>query len=415
MIYSTRLTHTDKARWGMTMILLAIAVLICGTETPARGAFDCRSNGSDGALTFDAPTTPTTIEFDPASYNPPLDPDHDGVYHFTTVNIPALLTVRFVPNKVGWNPVYWLCQGDVDVSGTLDFSGANGHSRSDTVPGQPSIPGPGGFPGGWGKSITLGIPAHVGFGPGQDANGGKFSGNLFLLPLVGGNGGGGGMYAGTSSTAGGGAGGGAFLLASNTTIRIEGSVLAKGGDGGSVVGAIGSLWGSGGAGGAVRLMAPTVTGKGELSALRGDTNNSKGQYGVIRIETQNDTFTGLTTSDKVRRVALMTTGNNIFPSEGSQYARLVRIGGIELPIRTSGSFTVPDAVINTTDPVLFEIGAHNIPLGTTFTVLLWNETAQAIEFTTGGLTGTLASSTATATHTIPSDYTRGYIYATWTK
>jgi len=410
MIYSTRLTHTDKARWGVTMILLAIAVLICGTGTPARGAFDCGSNGSDGALTFPAPTTATTIDFDPASYNPPLDPDGDGVYHFTTVTIPPLLTLRFVPNKVGWNPIYWLCQGDVVISGKLDFSGQAGHSPSDTVPGPLSVPGPGGFPGGWGRSPGIGVVYRTGFGPGQDSGAGLFSGNLFLLPLIGGNGGCGGGVAYGAKTGGGGAGGGAFLLASNTGIGIGGQILALGGNAGTS-----SDRGDGGAGGAIRLIAPTVSGAGTLSALGGTGHEGNGQHGVVRIEALNDDFTGSTISDKVRRVALITTGNNIFPSEGSQYARLVRIGGVALPVRTSGSFTVPDAAINTDQPVLFEIEAHNIPLGTLFTVSLWNETMRQIEFQTSGLAGTLATSTATATHTIPSDYTRGYIYATWTK
>lgn len=400
--------------WGnIHMRLLTIAVFVTLTAA-AHSAFDCGSNGSDGALTFDAPTTPTVIEFDPASYNPPVDPDHDGVYHFTTVNIPAGLTVRFIPNKVGWNPVYLLCQGDVVINGTLDLSGEAGHAPSTTAPGRISVPGPGGFPGGWGRWDSLNITRHYGFGPGQGiAESGLFSGNLFLLPLVGGNG-----AAGSNQNpgAGGGAGGGALLLASNTSICINagGWIKARGGDG---VGT-GIAQGRGGAGGAVRLLAPTVSGTGSIS-VRGGQNSYYsgyiGQFGVLRIESLNDTFTGPIGCDKVRRVTLLTTGTLIFPSELSQYARLVRIGGVELPARTSGSFTVPDAVINTDQPVLFEIEARNIPLGTTFTISLWNETALLIEFPTGGLAGTLAGSTATASHTIPYGYTRGFIYATWTK
>jgi hypothetical protein len=166
-------------------------------------------------------------------------------------------------------------------------------------------------------------------------------------------------------------------------------------------------------------MAPTVSGAGTLYTRHGtDRDNNTAKEGVVRIEKLNDNpFAGPILSDNVREVALLTTGTLIFPSELSQYARLVRIGGVELPARTFGSFTVPDAVINTDRPVLFEIEARNIPLGTTFTISLWNETSLLIEFPTSGLAGTLAGSTATATPTIPIPYgnTRGYIYATWTR
>lgn len=407
-----------KTCGNIHMRLPAIAVFVA-LAAAAHGAFDCGSNGSDGPLTFDEQTTVTV--FDPASYNPPLDADNDGVYHFTTVTIPPGRTLKFKPDKVGWNPIYWLCQGDVVINGKLDFSGEDGHAENSNAQGKISIPGPGGFPGGWGRSPGIGVSARSGFGPGMTTRGGLFPGNLFLLPLIGGNGGSGGTFvSGSTPTGGGGAGGGAFLLASNTSIGIGGQILATGGKAGGPYNAFG---GYGGAGGAIRLMAPTVSGGGTLSAEYGiswwgvDTPQYKAQYGVVRIESLNDAFTIPPSGDKVRRVTLLSTGTLIFPSELSQYARLVRIGGVELPARTSGSFTVPDAVINTDQPVLFEIEARNIPLGTTFTISLWNETALLIEFPTGGLAGTLAGSTATATPAIPIQYgnTRGFIYATWTK
>ena len=63
------------------------------------------SNGSDGALN---PTSDLVIDM----------ADHpDGIYHYTSVNIPAGVTVSFIPNA-GNKPVVWLVQGDCVISGT---------------------------------------------------------------------------------------------------------------------------------------------------------------------------------------------------------------------------------------------------------------------------------------------------------
>jgi hypothetical protein len=208
-------------------------------------------------------------------------------------------------------------------------------------------------------------------------------------------------------------------LASNTGIEVNGAILAKGGNSGQQLpGQYGQYAGLVGAGGALRLMAPSVSGSGTLSVSKGAGNgalNTPPDHGVIRIESQMDNFSGTVTTNKLRRVSLLTDNPRIFmPEENVPYAGVVRIGGVELPSHTSGQFTVPDVVLNTANPVLFEIEARNIPLGTQFTVSLWNETMYVIEFQTGGLTGTIASSTATASRAIHSGYTRGFIYATWT-
>src|SRR5439155_75301 len=102
----------------------------------------------------------------------------------------------------------------------------------------PSIPGSGGYGGGLGYFGST--SAYVGNGPGGGSwadvgcpgseghgptpHSGSFTGNAFLVPLVGGSGG-----AGNVST--GGAGGGALLLASSTSINLNGVVTARGGRG----------------------------------------------------------------------------------------------------------------------------------------------------------------------------------------
>lgn len=112
-----------------------------------------------------------------------------------------------------------------------------------------AVPGSGGFAGGAGGLLSLPLPSTPGAGPGggsgggtcfsNDAGvvvcgrGGAFSGNRYLIPLIGGSGGEGGQANGFGAFDGGGAGGGAILLASSTSIAVNGTVTAAGGAGAS--------------------------------------------------------------------------------------------------------------------------------------------------------------------------------------
>jgi hypothetical protein len=107
----------------------------------------------DGALDFPGAPPGTVIDFDPATLNPPRDVDGDGVYHFTTIDIPANVTLRFRANKAGAAPIHWLATGAVVIAGVLDLNGENGHGHSPSVPRLMSIPGPGGFAGGFGGRV----------------------------------------------------------------------------------------------------------------------------------------------------------------------------------------------------------------------------------------------------------------------
>jgi len=399
---------------NVSCMLVVFALLFLLPPAAVRAQpFDCGSDGSDGALDFGpAPADPVVIEFDPASYPTPLDPDGDGVYNFTTITIPDKVTVKLRPDKVGWIPMHWLASGAVIVDGTIDLRGENGHQASVSVPGTPGMPGPAGHPGGWGRSNQLGIDQRGGFGPGDNRYGGKHPGNYYLRPLTGGSGGGGN---GSDPGGGGGGGGGAILLASNVSISLSGNILCAGGDGGlDIAGGRGGNSGYGGAGGAVRIMSPDVSGTGTINARPGYSWWATGENGWVRIEALQDNFTGSTESSRVRRVTLVPEAPHILLPGVGPRARMVRIDGVDLPDSPTGSFEVPDVVVDASDPVLFEVEAHNIPLGTQLEILLWNETEYVISFQTSGLTGTFESSTATATHTIPSGLTRGFIYATWT-
>ncbi|CAI4030259.1 hypothetical protein DNFV4_00687 [Nitrospira tepida] len=71
------------------------------------------SSGSTGALGAFNPASNTTVVL-PA----------DGILNYTTVNIPAGVTVTFQPNSAN-TPVTLLAQGDVTIAGTINVSGTN--------------------------------------------------------------------------------------------------------------------------------------------------------------------------------------------------------------------------------------------------------------------------------------------------
>ena len=217
----------------------------------------------------------------------PLPPD--GIFHYNTITVDAGYTLTFNRNQLN-TPVYLLARSNVVINGTIDVSGKtqNGSYRG-------GLGGPGGYDGGFGGFVSGTNEGFggSGLGPGgglrgkqsgsQIAGGGSYRttyvwnppnrpgtnyGNPLLIPLVGGSGGGGldGDIGG-----GGGGGGGAILIASDTVIRVLGTIRANGGGGPHV---------SQGSGGAIRLVSPRVFGNGSLQV-------SGGQYagsGYIRID-----------------------------------------------------------------------------------------------------------------------------------
>src|SRR5439155_17308437 len=108
----------------------------------AQAQFSSGSNGSYGALN---PTSSTNLDMPP-----------DGIFHCTTVNIPAGVTVGFNRNALN-TPVYLLAQSNVVISGAITVEGYPGGNG----PGQG---GPGGFDGGF--PAIQGYPPSDGQGPG---------------------------------------------------------------------------------------------------------------------------------------------------------------------------------------------------------------------------------------------------------
>lgn len=64
----------------------------------------------------------------------------DGIYHYTSVNIPAGVTVSFIPNAAN-TPVVRLVEEDCVIAGIVSLNGGNGSAIA-------GIGGPGGFRGG---------------------------------------------------------------------------------------------------------------------------------------------------------------------------------------------------------------------------------------------------------------------------
>jgi len=245
--------------------------------------FSSGSNGSFGAILVESGTF--TIDLPP-----------DGIIHATSITVGKeggfFATLKFKRNALN-TPVYLLATGDITIKTNADIM-VDG-SPGDTVIGGEG--GPGGFNGG--EPGKLGGQPGAGFGPGaglggsnasddtragiggygtagENAKDGQIYGSQLLMPMLGGSGGGG-------TDVGGGGGGGAILVASDTRIHLETAAIisANGGD-------MLSSFDRSGSGGAIRLIAPIVSGTGNLKVLPSvysSTSQPVPGAGRIRIDT----------------------------------------------------------------------------------------------------------------------------------
>jgi len=257
---------------GRALLVAGVAVLIAMGRPPVSVAAPVISDGSDGP-------------FGPLGGIVTLNLPSNGVFNFTTINIPAGVLVKFNRN-VANTPVYFAATGDVVIDGVLDVSatatdvllppvpenpkqgggpggydGGRGGDGSDPSGGPGGGPGGGarGYPGGGAGNATEGKMAHrYGGAPG---NGGPSV--PYPDPLSGGSGAGGGdsifHYIWYDAGFGGG-GGGAVQVSTPGNLSIGGSILANGANGGwgfaNIFGNGGP--GGGGSGGCVELYAGSV-------------------------------------------------------------------------------------------------------------------------------------------------------------
>lgn len=265
------------------LLQMLIAMLVC---TSARAQVNSGSNGSDG--TFN-PTTNTVINM----------ADHpNGIYQYTSVNIPNGVQVSFIPNAKN-TPVIWLVQNNVVINGVVYLGGAMPTGQN--YPAYPSFPvggigGPGGGAGGNGGSNPTpgqglgggGVPAGGGgFGiAGQgiyaSGQGGQVYGNASLIPLLGGSGGAGGGPWG----AGGGGGGGAIFINASGFVELNGRIDASGTLG---------FYSGGSSGGGVRLVTPYIFGSGSIWTLwtpNTSVSQDGGGLGRVRIDAFTNSLSG---------------------------------------------------------------------------------------------------------------------------
>lgn len=232
--------------------------------------------GADGAY---APGTSTTLA--------------GGTYNFTTVTIPAGVTVTVSGNQ----PLVIKATGTVSINGVIDASGTNGgdgvtfstfgtggtgrggganggngsySSSAGPLAGAVGAgTGPGAAGGGWSGGGGGGHVAVGGSSGGGGGAGGMLYGTADLMTLTFGSGGGGGS-GGLNCGAGGGGGGGGGIWISAQTIAVgaAGAIRANGGAGGSDgTGNCGG--GGGGSGGSIRLSTGSLSVNGSVTAQGG--------------------------------------------------------------------------------------------------------------------------------------------------
>jgi hypothetical protein len=252
---------------------IALAALVCLSTAHGERVV---SDGSDGPF---HPTASQTIDL--ATEAP------DGVFNFTTIHIPAGVTIRFTRNATN-TPVFFAATGDVVIAGTIELGhhgmgrgggpgGWNGGLRSQNGAaddGDGPAGGQGGPPpvgqgnaGGGGGMATAGLVATARTGGSPGAPGGALAKRTLVPGLTGGGGSGGGggggrLLFGVDIPGGdGGGGAGALQISTLAMIDLSGTIRADGAHGGVAFANVFAHGGpgGGGAGGNVEFFADTVT------------------------------------------------------------------------------------------------------------------------------------------------------------
>jgi hypothetical protein len=420
-------------RFNQQILILALGSLVGVPAVLAQ--FSTGSTGSDGAY---SPTV--SGNFDPVALG--LDPSGDNVFNFTTINIPSGVTINLLGGNLRNKAVTWLATGNVTIAGTLDLSGASGAQVTVSSAGTPSgraqtEPGPGGYAGGVGSQGGVGPEAGAGPGGGPaglqsgtvnaciGGNGsfinsgyafsnyvaGPTYGSYLLVPLYGGSGGGGGWDSASGNNIGGvgGAGGGALRIASNTQIRVTGTINANGGAGGKVSGSIAGCQGGTGAGGAIHLVAPTIIGNGSLTAYQPYFGSSYGA-GIIRFSTTTNSFTGNTDPAFIQSALYLPPANSTLPLPS---LTITQVNGVAVPVEAGGQILNPDVVISAAGAATVNLAASNIPLGTVVSLRVTAQTGPDTIISCAALAGTVAASTATCSATFPFAVSIADVRATW--
>jgi len=416
---------------SVTLVLLLVRAIV---PAHAQGNFSSGSTGTDGAF---APTANITVQL-----------PENGVFNYTTVNIPSGVTITFKRNSKN-APVTILASGNVAIAGAIALDGEGGALHKG------GTGGPGGFNGGAGGIIIDGYNlGTTGDGPGGGAGGrfvdptngpiggggagfslvggngggsnqvmgvgGPRYGTNTLLPLIGGSGGGGGGSPLDSNFQGGsgGGGGGAILIASSGSITLTGSIHARGGAGSNASGEC-SAGGGGGSGGAIRLVANAITGSGTLDVGGGGggggsvfrcspqpqyqhANGGRGSSGFVRIEAFDlSSFSIAVAPNDSTAISITQPKPAILPN--APQLTIASVAGITAPTSPRGSLSgAPDIVIPTTQttPVPVVIQGANLSVGTPVQVTVTPENGARTPVNCT-LAGSQTSSTCTANVLLP--------------
>lgn len=395
-------------------------------------AFNSGSTGADGAFN---PTVSQTVTL-----------PESGVFNFTSVNIPAGVTISYKKNAAN-SPIVILATGDVNIAGNLWLGGSNspdvgaGGSGNVGDDGLPGAGGTGGYSGGRG-----GVPTNKaggdGLGPGGGMRGGEIFGSTYLiagggggfgtngtnsecdsrattgkggvsygssqlLPLIGGSGGGGGLGGSAFPASGGGGGGGAILIAASGTVTVAGTLTANGGASGATGGDGRGATGGGGAGGAIRIVATTIAGNGTISATGGlaGTGNGwmgsiyacrggVGSVGRIRLEAENFTRTAASTPTHSFGAP------GILFVAGLPTLTITSVAGVAAPPNPTGSadITLPSGTAN---PVVVTFATTGVPVGNIVKLTVTPSYGAPVTAVSPAITGTTDSGTASVSVTLP--------------
>jgi hypothetical protein len=425
------------------------AALVCALLFSAgAAAFDSGSTGALGALNV--------------TVNQEIELPADGILNYTTVNIPAGVTVTFKKNAAN-TPVHILASGNVTLAGTISLKGGDAKATGTYGDGDlgddglPGLGGPGGYDGGrGGRNDEAQRPEVVrggaGLGPGGGAGGiegangcganryvkyvgtggayasntypyyatyysscsaqplGKAYGSAVLQPLIGGSGGGGGRGGTIHPGSGGGGGAGALLIATSGTLSVTGTINAIGGDGGGIAGPGVGGQGAGGSGGAIRLVATTLTGNGKLYANGGCINlngSSRQRCGWSGGDNQ---YGGSPGRIRLEAEALTFNGTSdpaysfdqpgpVFIA-GAPSLRIASIGGEAVPANPTGhaDLIFPAA---TTDPVNVVFETVNVPVGNIVNLRIVPAYGNTTEVVSPAISGSDASGSASVSVVLP--------------
>lgn len=431
----------------MNKPILLSAILLA--SSPILWAFESGSDDSDGVL---SPVISTQVAA-----------KADGIYNFSSINIPAGVTISFEKNAAN-TPITLLVSGDVTVSGTINLNGGdsadvgaagNGALGDDGLPG---IGGPGGFDGGLGGTVAnvLGA-AGVGPGGGGEARGnvtganvgqlglgcggggagfaengliggsssptardywcdstddsgfaGQAYGNTSLLPLLGGSGGGGGSAGFSFAGSGGGGGGGSLLIAVSGTVTLNDNseILANGGTSGDSDGSQAGGTGGGGSGGAVRIVATTISGNGDIVANGGERGLYQGSTGQANRGGLGAVGRIRLEGETITRTETTTPPFTVSePQEvflaGLPSLRITTVAGQAAPLTPTGNADITLAATEP-NPVVIEFATTGVPLGSTISLTITPVSGERIDAPlSSALSGTVENATASTSVNLP--------------